>query len=137
MTQELKSSQQALGVEMMMAVAELTPGVLLSLGARAASGPINMIVTNVPGPQFPLYMSGAKLLESYPQVPLLPNTGLGVALFSYNGNICWGFNADYGLVPDLDAFCRAVKESFRELSEATGVNQDAEVRQLRKPKAGA
>jgi len=115
MTQELKDSRQALGVEMMMAMAELTPGVLLSLGARAASGPINMIVTNVPGPQFPLYFLGAKLLESYPMVPLLRKTGLGVALFSYDGKLCWGFNADYGLMPDLADFRQDIESAFEEL----------------------
>lgn len=117
-TRDLKESRQALGVEMMMAVAEWTPGVLLSLGARAASGPINMIVTNVPGPQFPLYMLGARLLQSFPQVPLLQNTGLGVALFSYDGQLGWGFNADYDLVPDLPAFVRSIEASFHSLANA-------------------
>ncbi len=123
MTQELKESRQALGVEMMMAMAELSPGALLSLGARAASGPINMIVTNVPGPQFPLYFLGAKLLQSFPQVPLLPNTGLGVAIFSYDGQMCWGFNADYALVPDLVNFRKGVEAAFWQLSEAAGVSR--------------
>jgi diacylglycerol O-acyltransferase len=131
-TQELKSSKQALGVEMMMAAAEWTPGVLLSLGARAASGPINMIVTNVPGPQFPLYMLGAKLQESFPQVPLLQGTGIGVALFSYDGKVCWGFNSDYGLLPDLEDFQAVVQEAFDELCEVAGVGgSPAEVQQLR------
>jgi len=120
-TQELKESKQALGVEMMMAVAEWTPSVLLSLGARAASGPINMIVTNVPGPQFPLYLLGAEMLESFPQVPLLENTGLGVALFSYNGKVCWGFNGDYDLLPDMRRFVGFVQSSFDALKEAAGV----------------
>lgn len=120
-TGELKASKQALGVEMMMALAEWTPNVLISLGARAASGPINMIVTNVPGPQFPLYMLGAKLLELYPQVPLLENTGLGVALFSYDGKLCWGFNADYDLLPDLRVFVGCIEASFHELARAAGV----------------
>ena len=117
-TRKLKESRQALGVNMMMAVAEWTPSVLLSLGSRAASGPINMIVTNVPGPQIPLYMLGAQLVESFPQVPLLENTGLGVALFSYNGKLCWGFNADYDLVPDLFVFVRLIRESFDEIARA-------------------
>jgi hypothetical protein len=124
MTEELKKSRQALGVEMMMAMAEWTPSVLLSLGARAASGPINMIVTNVPGPQIPLHLLGARLLEAFPLVPLLENTGLGVALFSYNGKLCWGFNADYELIPDLRIFVRAVDSSFRELAGAAGVKLD-------------
>jgi WS/DGAT/MGAT family acyltransferase len=120
-TNELKRSRQALGVEMMMTVAEWTPSVLLSLGAQAASGPINMIVTNVPGPQFPLYSLGARLLEVYPQVPLLQNTGVGVALFSYDGKLCWGFNADYELMPDLRSFVRGIDRAFTALAGATGV----------------
>jgi diacylglycerol O-acyltransferase len=123
-TQELKESRQALGVEMIMSMAEWTPTLLMSLGARAASGPINMIVTNVPGPQFPLYLLGAKLLEAYPVVPLLQNTGLGVAIFSYNGQLGWGFNADYELLPDLRNFVRAVDASFRELYAASGAVAD-------------
>lgn len=131
LTQELKATQQALGVEMMMAMAELTPGVLLSLGARAASGPINMIVTNVPGPQMPLYMMGARLMASFPQVPLLENTALGVAIFSYDGMLNWGFNADYTLIPDLRNFRRAIRNSFDELCAAAGVNEaEADVHQL-------
>jgi WS/DGAT/MGAT family acyltransferase len=120
-TDELKRSRQALGVETMMAVAEWTPSVLLSLGARAASGPINMIVTNVPGPQAPLYLLGCRLLELFPQVPLLQSTGVGVALFSYDGKLCWGFNADYELVPDLRYFVRAIEASLTRLAAAAGV----------------
>lgn len=122
-TQELKRSKQALGVEMMMAAAEWAPSALLSLGAQAASGPINMIVTNVPGPQFPLYMLGAKLEAMFPVVPLLENMGLGVALMSYDGKVCWGFNADYELVPDLPTFVRLIEESFSELQNAVQVRE--------------
>jgi WS/DGAT/MGAT family acyltransferase len=120
-TEDLKRSRQALGVETMMAVAEWTPSVLLSLGARAASGPINMIVTNVPGPQMPLYLLGCRLLEVFPQVPLLQTTGIGVALFSVDGKLCWGFNADYELVPDLRYFVRAIEASLGRLAAAVNV----------------
>jgi WS/DGAT/MGAT family acyltransferase len=120
-TRELKESRQALGVETMMAMAEWTPTVLLSLGARAASGPINMIVTNVPGPQVPLYLLGARLIEAFPLVPLLENTGIGVALFSYDGKLCWGFNADYELLHDLRSFVNAIASSFEDLAGAAGV----------------
>ena len=104
-----------------MAVAEWTPSILLSLGARAASGPINMIVTNVPGPQVPLYLLGCRLLEVFPQVPLLQTTGIGVALFSVDGKLCWGFNADYELIPDLRYFVRAIEASLGRLAAAAGV----------------
>ncbi|MFQ5697221.1 MAG: wax ester/triacylglycerol synthase family O-acyltransferase [Myxococcota bacterium] len=115
-TRELKRSNQALGVEVMMQVAEWTPPVLLSLGAQAASGPINSIVTNVPGPQFPLYLLGARLLEMVPVVPLLDRIGLGVALFSYDGHLFWGFNADAALVPDLELIAQGIRAGFVELA---------------------
>ncbi len=114
-TEELKQSQQALGVELLMAAAEWAPAQLMSLGAQATSGPINMIVTNVPGPQMPMYMMGAELLEMYPQVPLLANTGLGIALVSYNGKVFWGFNCDPDLVTDVDVFVQEVRDAFRAL----------------------
>jgi len=117
-TQQLKESNQAVGVDMLMQAANWMPSALLAVGARAASGPINSIVTNVPGPQFPLYMLGARLLAMYPQVPLLPNTGLGIALVSYDGKLCWGFNADYELVPDLEHFVTAIGVSFEDLAKA-------------------
>lgn len=117
-TQELKSSQQALGVQTMMAIAEWTPTVLLSLGMRAASVAANMVVTNVPGPRIPLYVLGAKVLDFYPVVPLARSNGLGIALISYAGTIHWGFNADYRLVPDLRKFVELIEASFRDLARA-------------------
>ncbi|MGI9592522.1 MAG: WS/DGAT/MGAT family O-acyltransferase [Myxococcota bacterium] len=120
-TRELKESHQAMGAEIILNVMERMPNALLSLGAQAASGTMNSIVTNVPGPQFPLYTLGAELLAMYPQVPLLPNVGLGIALISYNGRICWGFNADLGLVPDLADFVAAVRRSFERLADVAEV----------------
>ncbi len=124
-TQDLKENQQALGVEMMMQVMEVMPSALLSLGAQAASGSMNSIVTNVPGPQFPLYLLGAEMKAMYPQVPLLQNVGLGIALISYNGNVCWGFNADRELVPDLAAFVAQIEASFARVADAAGVKPGA------------
>ena len=120
-TQELKASNQALGVEMMMAVAEWTPASLLSLGSQSSSGPVNSIVTNVPGPQIPLYMQGARLLALYPQVPLLQGMGLGFALMSYDGLICWGFNANPDVVPDLPDFVKLITASIERVADAAGV----------------
>jgi WS/DGAT/MGAT family acyltransferase len=124
-TQELKENQQALGVEMMMQVMEVMPSALLSLGAQAASGSMNSIVTNVPGPQFPLYLLGAEMTAMYPQVPLLQNVGLGIALISYNGNVCWGFNADRELVPDLASFVGQIEASFARVAVAAEVKLGA------------
>jgi len=143
-TKDLKTSQQALGVEMMMAVMEWTPTMLMSLGMRAAGSAANMIVTNVPGPQQPLYLLGARLLAIYPVVPLLENTGLSIGLVSLAGNVCWGFNADYELVPDLPKFAKMIEHSCRKLGEAAGVDLTAtprgvparEVIQLRSSNGG-
>ncbi len=120
-TRALKEENQALGVETMMQVAEWTPPVLLSLGVQAAGGQANTIITNVPGPQFPLYMLGSRLLYMYPMAPLLDGIGVAIALFSYNGKLSWGFVADYNLLPDLSVFVRAVQSSFDELAKALDV----------------
>jgi hypothetical protein len=106
---------------MMMKVMDVIPSVLLALGARAATSGMNSIVTNVPGPQFPLYLLGAEMLEMYPQVPLFENIGLGIALVSYNGRVCWGFNADRELVPDLASFVADVERSLRRVADAAEV----------------
>ena len=82
-----------------------------------------MVVTNVPGPQLPLYTLGARMLEVFPHVPLVDNLGLGVALMSYDGKLCWGFNADYDLVPDLDRFVTHILESFVEFQEIAALMQ--------------
>lgn len=116
-TAELKASKRAVGAEVLTQVAEWTPSTVLSLAGRNMTRllPFNMVVTNVPGPQFPMYMLGAKLLEAFPHVPLIDNLGLGIALLSYDGKLCWGFNADYDLVPDLAAYVKATREAFEEL----------------------
>jgi len=128
-TQELKESKQAVGAEVLTQAAEWTPSTLLALGARNATRllPFNMVVTNVPGPQVPMYLHGARLLETYPHVPLVDQLGLGIALLSYDGKIGWGFNADYDLVPDLDQFVEDVRSSFAALQrEATDADAAAE-----------
>jgi WS/DGAT/MGAT family acyltransferase len=116
-TARLKDQKQALGAEVLAAVSEWTMPTLLSLAARLAvrTRAYNLIVTNVPGPQIPLYMLGARLLDAYPLVPLFRNQALGVALFSYDGKLCFGFNADWDLRPDLRELVRIMRDSFDEL----------------------
>lgn len=120
-TEELKETNQAIGVQMMNQIQAWTPSVLLSLGAQAMSGPINMICTNVPGPQIPLYFHGARILAIYPMVPLMEGQGLGVALTSYAGIMNIGFNSDPDLVPDLDFFIEGMIQSLEDVAEAAGV----------------
>jgi WS/DGAT/MGAT family acyltransferase len=118
-TSDLKQSGAALGIETVMAAAEWLPADVMARGLGLAQRSVNMIVTNVPGPQFPLYSVGSRLLGMYPAVPLLPGGGLGIALFSYEGKLCWGFNADAELVPDLSAFVDDLRASFEELRAGT------------------
>jgi diacylglycerol O-acyltransferase / wax synthase len=122
LTTQLKQSKQALGADVLMQVADWTGPALMTFGARFANrvSPYNLLVTNIPGPQFPLYLLGARLLEGYPLVPLFENQALGIALFSYAGRLCWGFNADWNLVPDVHTFVEDVEASFTELRRAAG-----------------
>jgi WS/DGAT/MGAT family acyltransferase len=126
-TARLKGSKQALGAEMLTRVTEWTPSTLLALGARLAHRglPFNLVVTNVPGPQVPLYLLGARMLEIYPLVPLFARLGLGIALFSYSGRLHWGCNADWDVVPDLHDFVRAVEDAFDELHAAAVADRGA------------
>ena len=118
-TADRKKTESSLAIETMMEVFEFLPPALLARSSSLVQGPINMMVTNVPGPNFPLYQVGAKLLGMYPMVPLVPGSGLGIALFSYEGKLCWGINADYQLVPDVDALAADLRDSFEELRSAT------------------
>ena len=122
-TTELKESKQAVGADVLMQAAEWTPSTILSLAARNLTRmtPFNTVVTNVPGPQQPMYMLGSRLVEVYPHVPLVDNLGLGIALMSYDGRVFSGFNADYDLVPDLEHFVVLIERSFAELAAAAGV----------------
>jgi len=118
-TVRLKESKQALGAEVLTQVGDWTPSTLLSLGARMAlrALPFNLVVTNVPGPQVPLYLLGAKMLDNYGLVPLTDYLCLGVVLFSYAGKLCWGFTAEWDLLPDLHDFVADIDASFRELCD--------------------
>jgi WS/DGAT/MGAT family acyltransferase len=117
-TAELKRSSSALALETLMEAAEFIPTPLLKRAVGLVNGPVNTIVTNVPGPQFPLYSVGARLLGMYPVVPLIPGCGLGIALFSYEGKLCWGFNADPQLIPNLEDFSEDVGWAFETLRQA-------------------
>ncbi len=118
----LKESRQAMGAEVLAAVSEWTSATLLSLAVRTAARgrPYNLVVTNVPGPQVPLHLLEARLLAVHPVVNLLPNQGLGVALFSYAGTLFFGFTGDQDQVPDLNVFVQAIRESFEELEALAG-----------------
>ncbi len=123
-TERLRESRHALGVETMLGLAEWTPSVLLSLGARALASPVpaQLTLMSVPGPVQRRSLLGCELLEWYAAYPLLEPTGLSIALVSYCGRMGWCFNADRDLVPDLARFVKGVESAFEELSRAAGVD---------------
>jgi diacylglycerol O-acyltransferase len=84
----------------------------------AITRPFNVVVTNVPGPQFRTYLLGAPLVEAYPLVPLYRNQALGIALFSYDGGLYWGLNADWDALPDLHDLVDALATEFQTLRDA-------------------
>ncbi|MEE9607830.1 MAG: wax ester/triacylglycerol synthase family O-acyltransferase [Myxococcota bacterium] len=120
-TQRLKRSKAAEGIDLFVRFAEWSGSTLLTFwGVRLASTlhPYNLIVTNVPGPQYPLYLLGAKLNTMIPQLPLFQNQGLGVAVMSYLGKVTFGLIGEWDLAPDLPALARAIDASFTELRDA-------------------
>jgi diacylglycerol O-acyltransferase len=118
-TERLKKAKPALSTALLAGMGEWTPTALLSLGARVAvrALPFNLVVTNVPGPQQGLYLLGGKMVDNFGFIPLMDSLCLGVVLFSYAGKLCWGFTAEWDLVPDLDDFVGDVSTSFRELHD--------------------
>ncbi len=120
-TRALKESHVALGVETVNQLHEWLPIDLQAL----SQGAQNLVVTNVPGPQVPLFLRGARLLSLYAFAPLIANVGLTIAVVSYDGKLCFGFNADEDCVPDLCEVVRAARVAFAELggaAEASGEN---------------
>jgi hypothetical protein len=119
-TTRLKKSHQVHTSELVEQVSDWTATALLTQIMRltARQRTYNLIVTNVPGPQIPLFLLGAPLCEAYPMVPLFKNQALGIALFSYAGGLFWGFNADWDALPDLHDVVGDVRDSFAELESA-------------------
>jgi WS/DGAT/MGAT family acyltransferase len=117
-TTRVKRSHQAAGIQALEDLSDRTFTSIFTEFARLAtlSQPYNVVVTNVPGPSFPVYVLGARMLACYPVVPLFKNQGLGVALFSYDGRLHWGFNADWDVVPDLHDLATAVEHEVEALA---------------------
>jgi len=120
-TERLKTSRAADGIDFFTQLVERSGSTWLTeLGVRFAARvqPYNQIVSNVPGPQYPLYVLGARLLELYPLPPLFERQGLGTAVMSYDGRVCWGLVADRDVVPDLGALARDLEAALAELRAA-------------------
>ena len=119
-TRRLKESRQALAVAWLQEVADKVGGPFFRRISRAATRirPFNVAITNIPGPQFPLYFLESKMTAIYPMMPLFPNQALGIAVLSYDGRVFWGFNADWDSLPDVHDLVEGIADRFRELVAA-------------------
>jgi diacylglycerol O-acyltransferase len=119
---KLKKSGEALSVPTLIAAAPFVPQALIAAGtelvARFPQHSIATVTTNVPGPQFPLYLLGRQLQAMVPFVPLGPHSQLAVAMTSYNGTVSFGVTADFDAVPDLGLVREGIQESLAEVEEA-------------------
>jgi diacylglycerol O-acyltransferase / wax synthase len=129
---ELKQSKQALGAEVISRFNDFAPPTLLAQAARInfSTRLFNLIVTNVPGPQIPLYVLGRELEEVFPVAFLPQNHALAIAIMSYNGRINFGLLADYDAMEDVEVISEGIADALQELVEAA---KDAEPRRAAEP----
>jgi WS/DGAT/MGAT family acyltransferase len=120
--QGLKESKQALAAKVIAGLEDFAPPTILSMASRThwSTRLFNLIVTNVPGPQFPIYLRGRELLELVPVAFLPQDYALTIAAMSYNGKLVFSVLADYDAVPDIDELGEFLEESLQELVEVAG-----------------
>ena len=126
-TGDLKRSRQAVAAHTLSNLANFAPATLQALAGRVVTSQpmwtqqsvINLVATNIPGPQFPFYTGGAELLDVWPLVAIYHSLGLNLAIVSYNGSVHFGLLADRDLVPDLDEYARHLEEVVTDFKAAT------------------
>ncbi len=132
----IKSSKKALGAEVISRFNDFAPPTLLAQASRVnfSTRLFNLIVTNVPGPQIPLYVLGRELLDIFPVAFLPENHALAIAIMSYNGKIDFGLLGDYDAMEDITFVAEGIEAEIKQLLEAAKeVEKDAKA----KGKAGA
>jgi diacylglycerol O-acyltransferase len=113
----LKESKQALGAEVIAGVQNFAPPTILAQASRLnfSTRLFNLLVTNVPGPQFPLYVLGREMLEAYPVAFLPENHGLAIAIMSYNGQMNFGLLGDFDALADIDSIGESIAKELSQL----------------------
>jgi diacylglycerol O-acyltransferase len=135
----LKDSGQAVGAQVLTQLSGFAPPTIMTQASRlmARQRMFNVVVTNVPGPQMPLYLMGHELRELFPMVPLARNQALGVAIMSYNGKMNFGLVGDYDAMHDLDDLADDFQASLAELADVAGVAVTSERAPRTKSRSGA
>ena len=123
----LKDSKQALGAEVLAGMQALAPPTIFAQASRLnfSTRLFNLLVTNVPGPQFPLYVLGRELQDLFPVAFLPKRHALAVAIMSYDGGMDFGLLGDYDAMPDLERLGELIEESLAELLEAAAEKDGA------------
>ena len=116
-TKHLKEREQAVGADFLLGLTHYAAPTLVNLAARVVHRQpfINLVVTNVPGPQIPLYLMGARMLEAFPIVPLTRNLSVVVGILSYDGVLYFGLFGDRDACSDIEVLAAAVDDSFAEM----------------------
>src|SRR5216684_1712386 len=125
-TGDLKRSRQAVAAQTLTQLATWAPATLQNLAGNLMTtqmrwlpqSVINLVVTNIPGPQIPFYTGGSELIDVWPFVSVYHSLGLNIAIVSYNGSVFFGVLADRDLVPDLDDFAHHLEQAAADYHEA-------------------
>lgn len=135
---DLKSSRQAVGATLLTEASDFAPPTIAAQAARLQSRQrfFNLVITNVPGPQFPLYLLGRELQDVFPMVPLAENQAVCFGIMSYNGRVNFGITADYDAMPNLEALAGDTRAAIDELSAAVA-SQDGRGSESREAERGA
>jgi diacylglycerol O-acyltransferase / wax synthase len=127
---DLKESKQAVGATLLTELTDFAPPTIVGQAARLQSSQrfFNLVVTNVPGPQFPLYLMGRELLSVFPMVPLAKRQVVCFGIMSYNGQVNFGLIGDYDAMGDLEALARDLEVAISELGAAAPAAEPARAR---------
>ena len=122
-TQAHKDSGRAVAADVLVRLRGFSPPTLHAVGARVATTltrrASHLVITNVPGPQEPLYVAGARLLTTYPVLPVARGQAVSIGLTSYDGGVHYGLNADRSAMPDVETLATCITEALAELVAAS------------------
>ncbi len=135
----LKESKQALGAEVIAGAQNFAPPTILAQASRLnfSTRLFNLIVTNVPGPQFPLYVLGRKMLEAYPVAFLPDHHALAVAIMSYNGQMNFGLLGDFDALPDIESIGASIADELAGLVALAQGDSSSTPPTRRRPRRGS